>query len=228
MSFRTLPKLDLVTPLGQLADLIIFSSEYIFNRKRIILLELEKIEVEQKQLKDRLKKLSETNIAEQNLDASVPDLDQINLSELKINEITKLNNQIKRKNQSETFTDERLYITSRLLQIQARKLTIEKIQLPSLDKLLELEKEKINEGKKITDQLKELRDNIDSLFDKLEAAIKSVSPSPPLGPLIANILQIVIDTVNAVIFSPLILAISIFESTINLAENTFINTDENN
>jgi len=197
MSFRTLPKLDLITPLNKLTE----------------------IAIKQINLETRLDELSEENIAKQQISAQSPNLDELKNIRQKSDDIKATRNELQRQIESQS---EKQYITFELEKLKVRQKIIEDVELPKIDKLLRLQEAKLDEGLGLADSLKDLRDSIDSLFDKIESAIKSISGTPPLGPLVANILQIVVDTINEVLFVPLVVAITAFESSLKLARKLFV------
>jgi len=222
MSFRTLPKLDLITPLNKLVDALSASAEYLTNQRRELLLELEQIDIDQINLENRLNQLSEEDIAKQQTSAQSVNLDKLNNIRQESDNIKSARDALRRQNESISFGSEKQYIAFELEQLKVRQKIIEDVEIPKIDKLLELQEAKLDEGLGLADSLKDLRDSIDSLFDKIESAIKSISGTPPLGPLVANILQIVVDTINEVLFVPLVVAITAFESTLKLARKLFV------
>jgi len=222
MSFRTLPKLDLITPLNKLTDALSASAEYLNNREKELLLELEQIAINQINLETRLDELSEEDIAKQQISAQSPNLDELKNIRQKSDNIKAARDALQRQNEAISFGSEKQYITVELEQLKIRQKIIEDVEIPKIEKLLKLQEAKLDEGLGLADSLKDLRDSIDSLFDKIESAIKSISGTPPLGPLVANILQIVVDTINEVLFVPLVVAITAFESSLKLARKLFV------
>lgn len=228
MSYRIIEKLNLIAPFVLILDNVAQSIVNVRNSENRLEERLIEIENEVKSIERRLKEREDEDFFEKYNKEDV---------QTRIDNLESESNQ--QNTQSSTLTqtveeltiifeetqnvidgtvenaEEGIYLTRKLAELKLEQLNIEKIQQPQIRLYKNIAKNKKGVAQNLFNTLDPIPDLIDGILDTIDIEITKISAIPIIGPPVAKVLELIIDTIDYLILQPLILALQLGISLLN-------------
>lgn len=228
MSYRIIEKLNLIAPFVLILDNVAQSIVNVRNSENRLEERLVEIENEVKSIERRLKEREDEDFFQKYNKEDV---------QTQIDNLESESNQ--QNTQSSTLTqtveeltiifeetqnvidgtvenaDEGIYLTRKLAELKLEQLNIEKVQQPQIRLYKNIAKNKKGVAQNLFNTLDPIPDLIDGILDTIDIEITKISAIPIIGPPVAKVLELIIDTIDYLILQPLILALQLGISLLN-------------
>lgn len=228
MSYRIIEKLNLIAPFVLILDNVAQSIVNVRNSENRLEERLVEIENEVKSIERRLKEREDEDFFQKYNKEDV---------QTQIDNLESESNQ--QNTQSSTLTqtveeltiifeetqnvidgtvenaDEGIYLTRKLAELKLEQLNIEKVQQPQIRLYKNIAKNKKGIAQNLFNTLDPIPDLIDGILDTIDIEITKISAIPIIGPPVAKVLELIIDTIDYLILQPLILALQLGISLLN-------------
>lgn len=228
MSYRIIEKLNLIAPFVLILDNVAQSIVNVRNSENRLEERLVEIENEVKSIERRLKEREDEDFFQKYNKEDV---------QTRIDNLESESNQ--QNTQSSTLTqtveeltiifeetqnvidgtvenaDEGIYLTRKLAELKLEQLNIEKVQQPQIRLYKNIAKNKKGIAQNLFNTLDPIPDLIDGILDTIDIEITKISAIPIIGPPVAKVLELIIDTIDYLILQPLILALQLGISLLN-------------
>jgi len=228
MSYRIIEKLNLIAPFVLILDNVAQSIVNVRNSENRLEERLVEIENEVKSIERRLKEREDEDFFEKYNKEDV---------QTRIDNLESESNQ--QNTQSSTLTqtveeltiifeetqnvidgtvenaEEGIYLTRKLAELKLEQLNIEKVQQPQIRLYKNIAKNKKGVAQNLFNTLDPIPDLIDGILDTIDIEITKISAIPIIGPPVAKVLELIIDTIDYLILQPLILALQLGISLLN-------------
>jgi membrane-associated HD superfamily phosphohydrolase len=228
MSYRIIEKLNLVAPFVLILNNVAQSIVNVRNSENRLEERLVEIENEVKSIQRRLKERNDEDFFEKYNKEDV----QTRIDNLE-SESNQQNTQTSNLTQTvEELTiifeetqnvidgtvenaEEGVYLTKKLAELKLEQVNIEKVQQPQINLFKKIAKNKKDIAENLFNTLEPIRDSIDGILDTIDIEITKISAIPIIGPPVAKVLELIIDTIDYLMLQPLILALQLGISLLN-------------
>lgn len=221
MSYRILPKLNLIAPIVLILDNVAQSVVNVRNSEDRFNERLVDIQIELNSLKDRLEQKKDEDFFEKYQKDSVQQQIQ-NIDEEQgtgsqtIEELTIIFEEVQNViDGTVENADEGVYLRKRIVELKLEQKKIEELILPQIERYKDIAKNKTGVAERLLTSLQPIPPLIDGILDTIDIKIAEILVIPIIGPPVGKVLELVVDLIDYAILQPLILALELGISLLN-------------
>lgn len=216
MSWReSIPEITILAFLINLLNIVGLALSNAKSQKQSLDEELENIEQELQNLKDRTQSSFKTAFGEKEKEVIQTDNPDDDDTESRIDRLAQNLDERKLGGQELNFV---LVRRTELLRRKAEIIAVEKPKVTLLERLAEARFENTNQ---LLPRLKNIQTSLDNILQVLDNSIQSVSSIPVTGPVIASILNTILDIVEQKLYLPLKTALVLWEQSLDALRIVF-------
>ena len=223
MSWREIiPELSILLFLTDKLNKVALAISNAENQENTLTEELESIERELEDLKDRTSsKLESITEKKQKETLDTKKEDNKNIASKIDNLSSNIDNLNENLGERKLAGQELNYIIVRRVELLRRKGEIITIELPKVTLFRKLAERRYTNTEELLPRLKEIQTSIDEILTALDNLIQSISAIPVTGPPLASILTTVLSIVEQKIYLPLKVALVLWEQNLNSLRTVF-------